>query len=479
MRQLVKLAITGAAVVALLAAVFIFLLSAPDNAPSEGVMFASGEPTDILSVLVSNQSGVFSFYFDFNENGFVLDDIPPHIADLEAFYDFMANCARLSAIRQVSPDETALREWGLDEPSAQVVIEFFDGRIIHLSIGGTERISGNLYASVQGHDGVYLLPRVMAEQFLLPKTQILSRFVTPQLAVSSPLTAIRDITFTGGNLQSPVTIQTTTGGSGETALAALSFGAPTHIVRSTGTYQLDQTYGVQILGSLFGIPAVDIVGYNLSGEDIGSYGFNDPYMVIEYDMINGMDAEMRRMKLLIAEGDAPLFYATLEGSGAVYLIEREAFLDIEYGRLMQRWFLTPLIMDLSAVIVETPDNLYRLDIDNSEPRNPVVTHSGQILDVDLFRSFFRLLTSAAHDGDYIGMLDPPAAGTLANISITYEYTDNDKKPDKLVLYPGDVRRDFAFVNGIGEFAIKDLYAQRVIEGCKNLLTGAPVNENWQ
>ena len=479
MKSLVRFAIAGVAVVIILTSVFIVLLSEPDTAPSEGIIFVSGAPTDIKSVIVYNGSGRFNFYFDFDEAGYVLDDIPPYIADLDAFYDFMANCARLSAVRRIPAGEAGSHEWGLSSPSAQVVIEFFDGSAMGFNIGATELVSGNLYASVHGLDGIYVLPRAIAEQFLLPKTQILSRYVTPPLAVSSPLTAIRDITFTGGGLQLPVTIRTATGGSGETALAALSFGAPTHIVRGAGIYQLDQTYGVHILGSLFAIPALDIAGYNLSSADIDAFGFDDPYMVIEYDMRNGVDAEVRRMRLLVAESEGSYYYATLEGIGAVYMISREAFLDIEYSKLMQRWFLTPLIMDLSAVIVETPDDHYLLEIDNTEPRDPVITHNGKTLDVDLFRAFFRLLTSAAHDGDHIGALASPPAVSSARVTITYEYINADKKPDSLILYPVDVRRDIAFVNGVGEFAIKDLFALRVVEGCENLVAGITINENWQ
>jgi len=489
MKSLVRFAIAGMALVIILTSIFIFLLSEPDTTHSEGIIFVSGVPTDIRSVTVYNESGRYNFYFDFDEGGYVLDDIPPHLADLEAFFDFMAHCAGLSAIRQISNKPYDLtreerKDWGLDKRVANVEIDFFDGNSLHLIMGGGERISGNFYAIVQGFygvhmqapSGVYLLPRAMAQQFFLPKTQILSKFVTPQLAVSSPLTAIRDITFTGGELKYPVTIQTTTGGSGDISLAALSFGAPTHIVRGIGTYQLDQTYGAFILGSLFAIPALDIAGYNLSDDDINAYGFDLPYMTIDYDMINGVNADTVRMRLKVALAEPGLYYVTLESSGAVYIIGREAFLDIEYERLMQRWFLTPMIMDLSAVTVTAPDADYRFEIDNTDSRNPIISCGGQVIDVDLFRSFFRLITSASHDGEYLGALSAPVGEAL--LTITYEYLNPDKPSDTLALYPGDVRRNNVFIDGAGEFAIKDLFTQRVLEGSANLIAGKPIEEEW-
>jgi len=479
MKGLVRIAVAGVITVAVLAFVFFLLLvSEPDSTSSGIIIFASGEPTDVESVTVRNDSGRFGFFFDFTESGYVLDDIPPYIADIEVFFDFMANCARLYAVRQISAGDIELQELGLLNPAAEVEIRFFDGELLQLKIGDVESVSGNFFATVNGFDGAFLIPRTVAGQFLLPKTQIISRYVTPPLAVSSPLSAIRDITFTGGTLNHPVTIQTTAGGSDSTALAALSFGAATHIVRGAGVYQLDQTYGIHILGSLFGIEAVGVAGYNLSEAEVAAYGFDTPYMTIDYDMINGVDADLRHMRLRIAAANDGLYYATLEGSRVVYLIRREAFLDIEQQRLPVRWFLTPLIMDLSAVKVETPDGEFIFSIDNTDPLNPVIKYENQTLDTSLFRSFFRLLTSAAHDDVYLGVLPPPSPDSQALVTIIYEYTNPAKTNDTLALYRGEARRANVFVNAVGEFAMKDIFAERVIEGCLNLITGNPIEENW-
>ena len=479
MKGLTRLAVIGVTAVAVLALVFVILtITEPDGLSSGRIQFVSGQPTDVQSVTVRNDSGEFSFFFDYDEGGYVLDDIPPYIADIEVFFDFMENCAALSSVRQIPAGEADLQELGLLDPSAEVEIVFFDGTFLQLKLGGVERVSGNFYATVSGFDGVYLISRNMAEQFLLPKTQIISLLVTPPLAVSSPLSAIRDITFSGGSLQSPVSILITTGGNESTMLAALSFGGATHIVRGAGIHQLDQTYGVQILGSLFEIEAVQIAGYNLSDAEISAFGFDTPYMSIDYDMINGVDADLRRMQLRIAAAEDGLFYAMLEGSSAVYIIRREAFLDIEYERLPVRWFLTPFIMDLSAIDVTTPDEHFRFEIDNTDPLDPVITYEGQTLDTTLFRSFFRLLTSAAHDDVYLGVLQSPGPGTEALVSITYEYLNPEKASDTLALYSGEARRANVFINGVGEFAMKDLFAERVRDGCINLIAGNPVEENW-
>jgi len=473
------MAVIGVALIAILALIFIIILiTEPQDASSDTVQFASGEPTDILSVTVSNSYGVFRFYFDDTEGGYAIDDIPPFIVDLDVFINFLTNSASLFAIDHILHNDTDLQLYGLDQPSAEIEIVFFDGKALNLNLGTAEQISGYYYGTVSGYDGVFLFSPAMVGQFLLPKTQVISRFVTPPLAVSSPLSAIRDVTFTGGELAFPVTILTTSGKSGDVALEALSFGGATHIVRGAATWQLDQTYGVQILGSLFGIEAVGIAGYDLSNAELVMYGFDSPYMSVDYDMVNGVGADVSHMKLSVAPAEAGLYYATIEGSGVVYVIDREPFLDIRYELLLVRWFLTPFLMDLSAVTVRAPETSYRFELDNSDPLNPVVTHDGQSIDVTLFRAFFRLITGAAHDGNHLGKLPPPKPGEQEQLAIIYEYSKVGKSQDILTLYPGDVRRHNVYVNGAGEFSIKDLFAQRVIEGCKNLIAGNTIEENW-
>jgi len=346
-----------------------------------------------------------------------------------------------------------------------------------MNIGGVERVSGHYFATVEGHGDIYIIPHGIAGQFLGPATQIISLYVTPPLRVTSPLSAIRDITFSGRSLERPIAIHATAGASEEIALAALSFGAPTHIVRGAATYQLDQAYGLHILGALFDIPAVEIVKFGLSEAEIAALGFDDPYLAIDYDMINGPTAEPQHLQLRFIPAQGGRFYATLLGSGAVYLIEREPFLDIEYERLLLRWFLTPLLMDLVSVEVALPQRSHRLDIDVSDPRNPAVYYGGQPLDMSLFHAFFRLITSAAHDGAYLGALYPPE-NEPPLLTITYEYRSPNKPPDILALHYGGVRRVNVFVGGAGEFAMRDMFAQRVIEGIENLLAGQPIEENW-
>lgn len=475
MKTLKKITIVGSVIVVVLAVTFFILLQQPTDTSekNKGIVFLAVEPIDVESVKINNDTGSYSY--EYVEDGYVLDDIPGKIVDMEKFINFMTNASNLSALRQISEDSSDTR-YGTNNPIATAEIKLFDGRTETLLVGNQESISGDYYGKIKDKEGIYLFANSVVSPFLMPKTQIVSYYATPQLAITSPLSAIHDITFTGGNLAAPITMYSTTNANEEILLEAMSFGTATHIVKGEGVYQLDQTYGVAVLGSLFGVEAEEVVGYNLTNEEIEEFGFNDPWMTIEYDMINGVNAEIEHCLLKIMPTEENKFFIFREGTDTVYLINREPFIDLQYDKLILRWLLAPLLMDLSSVSIDSAEGSYTFEIDNTDPRNPIIINNGKEQDVDLFRSFYRLITSAAHDGNYLGSREKPTEPPV--LRVTYTYADSKKTPDVMELYPGDTRRNNVFVNNVGEFAMKDIFAERVIAGCNNLIAGQTIEENW-
>ena len=276
-------------------------------------------------------------------------------------------------------------------------------------------------------------------------------------------------------LDRPVTIESVAAGDEEVRTLARSFGAATHIVRGAGVYELDQTYGLTVLEPLCGLTAQAIVAYGLSAQQEDEM-FAEPYMQVAFDYKNGGDtAEHFVLRFLPAAEDGSLFYANAQGSGVVYVIERKAFFDISYEKLLLRWFLSPLLMDVTGVTVVDGARTYAFAVDNTDAKNPVVTLDGAPLDVELFRSFYQLLGSAANDGTYLG--EQPAPEGTAAMTITYHYGDG-KADDVMALYPGESRRVNVYVNGVCEFAMRDAFVQRVQEALSALEAGESFDINW-
>jgi hypothetical protein len=472
MTREVRLVLIAAGVVILLAVAAAVLLLNPPEAEDGEVVLKAVEPVEVTRVVIRNEHGVFDVAF--TGEGYVVDDIPAELVDMARFIDLLTDAGKVVALLTVASAPRDLALYGLADPAARVEITYADQSSLALLIGDVERVTGGTYVRVAGDPAVYLMASERCAGFLLSKKAYVDALITPKLALSSPLSALLDVTFTGGSLTAPVTIEAVAAGDPEVARAALSFGAATHIVRGRGTYELDQTYGVEILGALLGITATDIVGYNLTHEEILAFGFDRPTLQVSFDLKNGTDAEVEpyALALLAKEG---AFFMTGNDPGVIYAVQEPAFAKIEYDRLLVRWFLSPLLMDVRAIEISTEGQDYDFAITGETTAETQVTCNGEALDVDRFRALYRLLISAAHDGR---LHDDVVVEGEPLLRLTYHYLDEQKQPDVMELYPGDVRRVYVSVNGVTELAMRETYLTRVQEALGALWTDAPIETDW-
>lgn len=473
MKKLYRLLIAEAAVVAVLAAALAALLLNPPGG-GETYVFSDRSVSDIVSVRVENVNGGVSV--SSQDGGYVLDGVPSELVDTEQFIRFLVSCCEVSALERVERGEDHPERYGLAAPQAVMTASFTGGEALTVRLGDQEPLSGDYYCAVEGEDGVYLLSAGTAQYYLIAREALISFYITPRLALSSPLSALGDVTFSGGPLETPVTIESVSAGDGEVKMLARSFGAATHIVRGAGVYELDQTYGLTVLSPLCGMTGLSILSYGLTEAQEDAMGFAEPYMQAEFDYDNGSgEAAHYVLRFLPADEDGSYFYANADSSGVVYLVERLPFFDMEYDKLLLRWFASPLLMDITGVTVEDGGREYEFAVDNTDPRNPAVTLDGEALDVSLFRSLFQLLGSAAADGDYLGPQAPPD-GT-AEMTVIYHYSEG-KPDDVIALYPGNTRRVRVYVNGVCEFAMRDTFVTRVREALAAVCAGETFDINW-
>ncbi len=467
MRALVKGVVAASLALAVLVGVFCFLISQDVAVKSGEVTLSSFTPNEINRIAVQNAEGGFEVVR--TDDGYVVDDIPSEYVDLDGFVQFMTRAGAVTALRLVNekPGDDGL--YGLDAPLATCEIEYALGDTLALAFGAKDLVSGNYYMRANGKAPVYLAEAALAEGFLVKKTAYISRDVTPRLTVSSPLSAIRDVTFEGKKLDRPIEIYAVTGADEETKREAVSFGAVTHLVAGEGRYELDQTYGIEILGSLLDIRAREVLDYNLTDERYLGYGFASPDFTARFTLSDGTRAEL---KLLETEGG---MLAHISGKNVVYLIDAPAFANVKYEKLMLRFFLSPLLLDVSGVTVAFEGKNYEIDYARASNAEQRAALNGQTVDIAAFQAFYRLLTSASADGAYIKGARPSGDALM---TITYRYKDPLKRDDTLSLYPYTARRLLVEVNGESEFDIRESFYERVRQGVLNLETGAPIEENW-
>lgn len=467
-----RLVLIAALVVAVLAVVALALQLTPPTTETREVVFKAAAPSDVARIAIHNAQGTFEVVA--SDAGYAVADIPPELVDQDDLHSLLAHSAVVQALFTVSSAPRDLAPYGLAEPAARVEIAYADGSTLTLLLGHQERVTRNYYARVEGDSAVYLLAAERCEGFLLPKEAYIEELITPQLALSSPLSAILDVTFSGERLETPITVQAVATGDPEVRRAALSLGAPTHIVRGRGVYKLDQTYGIEIMGALLGLTAYDIVGYRLTPQEIAAFGFDQPTLKVEFDLKNGVNAPVEHYALaVLRRGDA--YYLTCNDNGVIYAIPEPAFVHVEYEKLLVRWFLSPLLLDVRAVEIATGGEEYVFVLTGETNADKRVACNGQELDIERFRTLYRLLTSAAHDGALLRdarVQGPPL------LRLTYHYRDEAKPPDVMILYKGDARRVFVEVNGVMELAMREMYLTRVQEALARLWSDAPIETDW-
>ena len=347
-RKLLVWNLIALGVLLVLGTAYWILTANPLEKNSGVVVFIEKEPADIQTLDVTNAAG--SYEVSAKDGGYVIGDIPASIVNVEGFYELMYHGSAFGALKRVEANPRDLAKYGLDKPQASVSVAFTSGENFSMQIGAQEVVSGNYYGEVEGDKAVYLFSGEDMAYFLCRKEAYISLQVTPKLAVSSPLSALRDVTFSGAMLEEPLTVQAVTKDNPEVALAAKSFGPATHIVRMKGVYELDQTYGIETLGSLFDIEALDVVGYNFSDADFTKLGFDNPAMVVDFGIKNGT-ADVTPMRLSLVALKNGQYLANVKGAPVVYLIDKPAFVDLDYTKLMLRWFLAPLRLDLASLSV--------------------------------------------------------------------------------------------------------------------------------
>ena len=473
-KKLLKMILTGLGTILILAALYVWVSSISIKKESEVTVFVNKEADEIRSLSITNSYGSYEIYYDEAEEGYVFDDIPVNIVDFDGFCELLYGSCAFGSLKTITGSPEDLTLYGLDAPIATVEVQFSDGSDFLLKIGNKEKVSGNYYGMVNDEKTVYLFAEEDMIYFLLKKENYISYQVTPELQVTSPLSAVRDITFSGSALEKPITITAVTDADSQTKLLAKSFGPATHIVQLKGVYELDQTYGIEILGSVLGIQAIGIAGYNLTDEDLTEMGFDDPYFQVDFALQNGTDYIADYQLKLIPYGE--YYLASMKGTGVVYIIEAPEFLSIDYTKLCMRWFLAPLRSDLEDITVEFDGKTFVYTSEKDEDGNTRAFVNGEEMDIDLFYSFYRLVTSAASDGLYLEDTENEGEPLM---TITYHYAVDGKTPDVMKLYSGSLRRVNVEVNGITEFDMKSSFVDAMKTACEHTLTGESIEENWQ
>ena len=475
------LIVIGLVVIALLAAAAAMLLKAPPAKDTEGkdkgaedvFSLLEHDMDEVSHISVKNENGVYGVKQE--EGGFMVSDIPAELVNTEYLQLLLDEAGRIAVQEKVSDSPRDLSVYGLDHPRAVVDIDYTDNTKAQLLLGQEEPLSDGVYVRLSGDDSVYLMPRSHTIRFTMPVENYIQYEITPTRKLDSALAVVRDVDFGGTALPEPIVIRWVDEKNKDQMREAASFGVSTHLVRSPGLHELDQAAGNEIFQSMLGIVSEGIVAYNCDDKTLAAYGFDRPYLTADFTIVNGKDAGPEEYHLKVVKRHDGSLIMTCNDNRVIYKILDVAFTKVTYEKLVMRWFLTPFITDLDKMTVTTPQSRMEFSFSGDSNKDLAVSLDRKKLDIEEFRSYYRLVTSACNDGNPRTNARQPGNPVL---TVEYAYKDTKKPDDVMKIYEKDDRSVLVEVNGVVEFTMKRSYLERVLQAEKSIKEGTAIEENW-
>lgn len=474
MAKPIKLLVGLVVLVALLGGGFLLLTREPEQPPAEEgqtILLVDLTPDDVAAVDIRNQYGGYTFRRE--GAGYRLHDLPTEKVNEDYVAMLLDETSRVECLSVVTEDLSRLADFGLETPVAQVDVTYADGIAFALLLGGEETVSGGRYCMEAGGGVIYLMKENRTIRFTMPVEKYLDYIIIPPEESTSVLSVLQDIRFSGTSLPRPIELTAVLPQREDTQVAALAYGAVTHILTQPGVHEADPGTLKQIAIDLLGLISEGVVAYNCTPEELAEYGFTDPWLQIDFDYRNGKDASVVPYTLRVVRGEDG-YLATLNDEGIVHRILDLSFLHVTYEELVLRWFFSPFLTDVAALELEDATGTTRFDLAGDSAKDLTVTRAGEAVDSEAFRKFYNLVVSAASDG--AGQGEAPTGEAL--MTIRYCYRDSRKTDDVLTLYAAPQRRLAVGANGVAEFTMRENYLSVVTQALAALLEGEPFSTEW-
>lgn len=477
MARPVKALIVAVIIIVILGGAGFLLLKDPKPAQNAGkdeaLTLVDKEMTDVSRVEVTNSHG--SYTVTYENGGYILHDLPAKHVNTEYLEMLLDECSRIEYLSIASEDMSKRADFGLETPEAEVSITYRDGERKVLLIGAKEPVSSGRYFMEKDGSKILLMKENRSIRFTMEVEKYIDYIIIPPEQTASALGELQDITFSGSSIPEPIVLKAVLPEREDLQTLGLSYGSVTHLLVSPGIYEANPTKLLEVAEDLLGLISEGVVAYNCQEEELAAYGFDDPYLQINFDYKNGKDAEVVPYVLKVSRLEED-YIVTVNDDGIVYKILDLSFLHVAYEDLILRWFVSPFISDVAEVTLTFGEESYAYSIFGETAKEITVSCNGDAVDDTLFRSFYNLVISAASDGAMLSE-EPKLTGEPLAI-IRYRYKEENKEDDILRLYPGELRRVYVEVNGECRFTMRENFLTILKKANEALLSGEAFGTDW-
>lgn len=471
-------------------AVLALKLTAPKEEETEDTTSASSEtetsllfdknPEDITSVTITNEYGSYKVERVGNDENYVwtVQDYINAPIDGTVIDNILQKSATLTAQKTVAENAPDLSIYGLAEPAAEYRVEFADSAntVCDILVGSTVPGSTSTrYMCLKGENTVYTVKNSDVnfsfndERTCVNKT-VYTAYTSDNEEDTTDYSRINKMTVSRKDIDYDIVIEYDKRVEDPNLVIS---NASQYRITSPVVLDLNPDTCTDVIQGVFGLTASDFELLQPTEEDMTSYGFDDPFAVIDMDIVGGAFKMTVGNPVINEDGKQTGYYVYVDGIDVIYIFDTASLpwvtfmpLDITTSMITSNYIYGLTSIDITGTAAEAHFTMTGSSADDFS----IKTSDGTEVDLAAFKNFYQFILKAPAEQL---CFDEVSGDPYIRIEISFAGGS-----DVLEFYPTENRRTIICLNGKPSFTCKTAYAERLAENVDSFLDGKDIITTW-
>lgn len=474
-RQLRNIVISACVVVVLAAALlalnYLPALKSKTTASSSAASTSSSSTYKLLSVDVSkikyvhikNSGATFTVRTTGNKT-YAIDELGS-LPVSSSVSGLVSDAAAFTADRLITSDASSLKEYGLDNPQAEVEIGTTDGQTHTFYIGSKSPVSEAYYINPKGTGKVYLSTAELQNFYFDKPIQLVDTYLAE--VDSNSLPKLTAMTFGGAGRTDPIVLAEEASSS---STATVSGSQPVYSITSPRQYETNAQQINTVISALESLTAESAVSLDVSDANLEKCGLKNPAYTFSFTY------NKKTMTLLLGNtfstsDGSNYVYTMVQGRNVIYRVYVSSlkFYNWNLADIANRLVFLPNIDDVGQITVSYGSSTQVFKLSGTGD-NLKVTANGKSIKTDNFRNYYQTLIGVETEGT----ADKAYTGT-ATLTVRYQYRAANKAPVTMQFIPMNDRETYMTQNGKGDFYVLSTSVANVISKTEAVVSGKTVS----